>query len=92
MAPNESESGLNAVDVLNLVALFLLAVVVAFFYRELGEETFWLLGVFAFLMGFVLASVFLAGRRPLWRAVHDFSPSKGRRGSDSGSSVNPRPR
>jgi membrane-associated phospholipid phosphatase len=71
---NESENGLNAVDVLNLLALFLLAVVVAFFQRELGDEAFWLLGVFAFLVVFVLASARFAVKRPLWQAVHDFSP------------------
>lgn len=74
MAPNESQSGLNAVDVLNLLALFPLAVLAAFFHRELGEEAFWLLGVFAVLMVFVLGSARLAVWRPLWRAVHDFSP------------------
>jgi membrane-associated phospholipid phosphatase len=74
LALNESESGLNAVDVLNLLALFLLTVVVAFFRRQLGDEAFWLLGVFAFLVVFVLTSARLAVRRPLWRAVHDFSP------------------
>jgi membrane-associated phospholipid phosphatase len=74
LALNESESGLNAVDVLNLLALFLLAVVVAFFHRELGDEVFWLLGVFAFLMAFALTSARLAVWRPSWQAVHDFSP------------------
>lgn len=71
---NDSESGLNAVDALNLVALFLLAVLVAFFRRQLGAEAFWLLGVFAVLMVFVLASARLSVWRPLWCAVHDFSP------------------
>jgi len=74
LALNESESGLNAVDVLSLLALFLLAVVVAFFHRELGDEAFWLLGVFASLMAFVLATARMSVGRPLWRAVHDFSP------------------
>jgi membrane-associated phospholipid phosphatase len=74
LALNDSDSGLNAVDALNLLALFLLAVVVAFFRRELGEEAFWLIGVFAFLMLFVVASALLSVRRPVWRAVHDFSP------------------
>jgi membrane-associated phospholipid phosphatase len=73
LALNES-GGLNAVDVLNLLALFLLAAVVAFFHRELGDEAFWLLGVFAFLVVFVLTSARLAVWRPAWQAVHDFSP------------------
>lgn len=70
---NDTEGGLNAVDVLNFLALFLLAVLVAFFRRQLGEEAFWLLGVFAFLMMFVLASAVLPIRHQLWQAVHDFS-------------------
>jgi len=74
LALNESESGLNAVDVLNLLALFLLAVVVAFFHRELGTEASWLLWVFAFLVVFVLTAARLALWRPLWQAIHDFSP------------------
>ena len=71
---DEGDSGLNAVDALNLLALFLLAVVVAFFRRELGDEAFWLLGLFAFLMIFILALVLLSMWRPSWRVVHDFSP------------------
>ena len=74
LLPNDTESGLNAVDALNLLVLFLLAVLVAFFQRELGVEAFWLLGVFAFLTGFVLASAVLPVRHPVWHAVHDFSP------------------
>ena len=74
LVPSDSDSGLNAVDALNLLALFLLAVVAAFFHRELGEQAFWLLGVFAALMIFVLASARLSLWRPSWRAVHDFSP------------------
>ncbi len=74
LALHDSESRLNAVDALNLLALFLLAVVVAFFRRQLGEEAFWLLGVFATLMVFVLVAAFLSSRWTIWRAVHDFSP------------------
>jgi len=73
LALNDSESGLNAVDVLNLLALFLLAVVVAFFRRQLGEEAFWVLGVFACLSIFVLAAARLSVWHSLWEPVHDFS-------------------
>ena len=71
---NERESGLNAVDILNFLALFLLAVLVAFFRRDLGQEAFWVLGIYACLMVFVVASAVLPVRHPLWHAVHDFSP------------------
>lgn len=65
---------LNGVDALNLVALFLLAVVVAFFRRELGGEAVRLLGVYASLAVLVVGAPLLSRRRPAWRYVHDFSP------------------
>lgn len=66
---------INTVDALNLSAIVLLAVVAAFFRRQLGTEAVWLLGVFACLIVFIFASVLLANRGPLWRAVHAFSPA-----------------
>jgi membrane-associated phospholipid phosphatase len=71
---NDNGPRINAVDVLNIVAILLLTVVVAFFRQQLGEEGLWLLGIFASLLVFVLLAAFLAGRRPLWRITHDFSP------------------
>jgi membrane-associated phospholipid phosphatase len=65
---------ITTVDALNLTAILLLAVLVAFFRRQLGGDALWLLGVLASLSLFVLLSVFLSGHRPLWRVVHDFSP------------------
>ena len=65
---------ITTVDALNLTAILLLAVLVAFFRRQLGADALWLLGVLASLSLFVLLSVFLSGHRPLWRVVHDFSP------------------
>jgi membrane-associated phospholipid phosphatase len=73
-AVNGSDDHLSAVDVLNLGAIFLLAVVAAFFRRELGEAAFWLLGIFTSLLLFTLLLAFLSTRRALWRVVHDFSP------------------
>jgi membrane-associated phospholipid phosphatase len=73
----DSDNGndrLNAVDALNLASIFLLAVLVAFFRRQLGGEALWLLGVLAILSLFILLSVFLSGRRLVWRVAHDFSP------------------
>jgi membrane-associated phospholipid phosphatase len=72
---NDEESGLNAVDTLNFLALLLLGVLVALFRRDLGQEAFWLLGMFALLMAFVLASAALGVHHPLWHAVHAFSPA-----------------
>jgi membrane-associated phospholipid phosphatase len=65
---------ITTVDALNLTAILLLAVLVAFFRRQLGADTLWLLGVLASLSVFILSSVLLSGRRPVWRVVHDFSP------------------
>jgi membrane-associated phospholipid phosphatase len=65
---------ITTVDGLNLTAIVLLAIVVAFFRRQLGGEALWLLGVLASLSLFVILSVFLSEHRPLWRLVHDFSP------------------
>jgi membrane-associated phospholipid phosphatase len=65
---------LNTVDALNMVSIFLLAVLVAFFRRQLGGETLWLLGVLASLSVFILLAVFLSGRRLVWHLVHDFAP------------------
>ena len=65
---------LNTVDALNLTTIFLLAVLVAFFRRQLGGDALWLLGVLASLSLFILLSVFLSGRRLVWRVVHDFAP------------------
>jgi membrane-associated phospholipid phosphatase len=65
---------ITTVDALNLTAILLLAVLVAFFRRQLGGDALWLLGVLASLSLFILLSVFLSARRPVWRVVHDFSP------------------
>jgi len=73
-SPPDSNGRLNAVDVLSLTALLLLAVVVAFFRRQLREEVFWLLGLYAALSAFVLIAAFRAPRQRAWRLVHDFSP------------------
>ena len=70
---SDTEGDLNSVDALNLLALIILAVSVTFFRRQLGEEAFWLLGVFAFLLVFVLGTAWLSGRSPVWRVMHDFS-------------------
>jgi membrane-associated phospholipid phosphatase len=75
LAPSDSETGLNAVDALNLLALFLLAVAAAVFRQALGPDALYLLGVIAFLTSFVLASAWLSVRHPLWRVAHDFSPA-----------------
>jgi membrane-associated phospholipid phosphatase len=64
---------MNAVDTLNTLIIFLVSIIAAFMRPELGEEAFWLLGLFASLALFMMVSVFLATRRPVWRVVHDFS-------------------
>ncbi len=66
---------ITAVDVLNLTAILALAILVAFFQRKLGADALWLLGALASLSVFVFLSVFLSGRGPFWRILHDFSPA-----------------
>jgi len=69
-----SNGPITTVDALNLTAILLLTVLVAFFRRQLGGDTLWLLGVLASLSLFILSTVFLSERRPVCRLVHDFSP------------------
>lgn len=66
---------ITTVDALNLTAILALAVLVAFFRRQLGADALWLLAVLASLSLFILLSVFLSARRPIWRIMHDFSPA-----------------
>jgi membrane-associated phospholipid phosphatase len=73
LALSDSEGGLNAVDALNLLVLFLLAVVVAFFRRQLGAEASWVLAIYACLSIVVLAAARLSVWHPSWEPVHDFS-------------------
>jgi len=72
---NNGNDRMKTADALNLIAILLLTVLVAFFRRQLGNDTLWLLGVLASLSLFILLSVLLSGRRLLWRVVHDFSPA-----------------
>ncbi len=66
---------INAADVLNGTAILLLAALVAFFRRQLGEEALWLIGVFSSLFMVIALSAFLSNRHMLWRVMHDFSPA-----------------
>jgi membrane-associated phospholipid phosphatase len=73
VVPVQNGDRLNAVDALSLAAILLLAVVVARFRPQLGEDSLWLLGLLLSLLIVVLLASFLSGRRPGWRVVHDFS-------------------
>ncbi|MFI5396617.1 MAG: phosphatase PAP2 family protein [Candidatus Binatia bacterium] len=66
---------ITAADALSLTVIFLLAVLVAFFRRQLGADAVWLLGTFVSLSLFILLAVVMSGRRSIWRIVHAFSPA-----------------
>lgn len=66
---------ITAADALSLTVIFLLAVIVAFFRRQLGADAVWLLGTFASLSLFILLAIVMSGRRPIWGMVHAFSPA-----------------
>ena len=71
--PDNDGERLTSVDTLNIVVLFILTALVAFFRRPLGDQAVRLLGIFASLLFFILLAAFLAPRRPLWRLIHGFS-------------------
>jgi membrane-associated phospholipid phosphatase len=73
-ALNDADTRINAVDVLNVAAILLLAVAVAFYRRQLGEAALWLLGIFASLFLFTLLAAMLSSRHVIWRTAHDFFP------------------
>jgi len=70
---NNDDDRFTSVDTLNILTLFILTALVAFFRRPLGEHAVRLVGIFASLLFFIVLSAFLAPRRPLWRFIHGFS-------------------
>jgi membrane-associated phospholipid phosphatase len=64
---------LSAVDVLNIFAILLLAIIVAVLQRQLGDMALPLLATFASLIGLTALLVYLSSRGQPWHALHDFS-------------------